>query len=407
LPKVSVVIPLYNSDFYIKGAVKSVINQDMDDYELILVSDGSTGKESEILSEFEGKFQFIEIPHGGIANAWNTGFREATGEYFTWFGADDRHFPNSFKVMSDFLDKNKDIGMVYSDIVSVDGIDLGYERTDKLGWQDIFTKLDNVHHCIIDRLSNKKVVIYGAGTIAKYINYHIGDSLDIQGIVDRDSKLRLTKFDDKFKILPPENLRDLDFDSILVTVLDRKNEILDYLKELLDKSVLPKIIFFDEVLKSPEKINLDDPVDLVQYQDLFSNIDQFSYIKDGYRVRCSTLRRMDFSDDLLLRSNIVSQIFIYRREVRDVIGEYDTSFDIAMDYDYWLRLSERFKIKHIPGILGIVNSSENSFHIREREKTSRELEYLMEKTLKRKGMKKKWTLIDRMFQFESEDYSSK
>lgn len=407
MPKVSVVIPLYNSDFYIKGAVKSVINQDMDDYELILVSDGSTGKESEILSEFEGKFQFIEIPHGGIANAWNTGFREATGEYFTWFGADDRHFPNSFKVMSDFLDKNKDIGMVYSDIVSVDGIDLGYERTDKLGWQDIFTKLDNVHHCIIDRLSNKKVVIYGAGTIAKYINYHIGDSLDIQGIVDRDSKLRLTKFDDKFKILPPENLRDLDFDSILVTVLDRKNEILDYLKELLDKSVLPKIIFFDEVLKSPEKINLDDPVDLVQYQDLFSNIDQFSYIKDGYRVRCSTLRRMDFSDDLLLRSNIVSQIFIYRREVRDVIGEYDTSFDIAMDYDYWLRLSERFKIKHIPGILGIVNSSENSFHIREREKTSRELEYLMEKTLKRKGMKKKWTLIDRMFQFESEDYSSK
>lgn len=405
MPKISAVIPLYKSDFYIKGAVESILNQDMDDYEIILVSDGSPGRERKILSEYEGRFRFIEIPHGGIANAWNVGFRAAKGEYFTWFGADDRHFSNSFRIMSKFLDENKDVGMVYADIVIVTGKSELFEKKGRLGWQEIFTRLDKVRENIIERFKGKKIVIYGAGTASKYIYYHIEEELNIQAIVDWNTKLHNTKFEDKIPLYPPEYLKKLDYDYILVTAIDRKTEILNYLKGLLEESELGKILFFEDILKLPVKINTDKPVNLIQYQDLFSKVDQFKYTYSTNEIKCITSRRPEFTAEELLKRNFLSPIFIYRSSVLDIIGEYDPSYEIVMDFDYWLRISENFQIMHIPEVLGIVNANDDSFHIKNRDKTCQELEVLMERALKRRGIDRKWNLINRVFHFDGVNYS--
>jgi len=402
MTKISAVIPLYKSDFYIKGAVESVLNQDMDDYELILVSDGSPGREREILTEYEGRFRFIEIPHGGIANAWNVGFRAAKGEYFTWFGADDRHFPNSFRIMSQCLDENKDVGMVYPDVVRVRGADIYSDESNLMSWQGIFTWFDKFRGEIIDKLKGKKVVIYGAGTVAKYVYYQIKNRVNIQAVIDRDTRLHFSKFEDEIDILPLESLGSLGFDCILITPLKRKDEISGILENYIGETGLKKAIFFDDLLKpSSPRLCLEEPVNLLHLQEVFNRVDELTFKYDSTHVDCRVWRKSEFSMEELLRRNFMTTIFMYRREVRDVIGEYDTSYEIVMDYDYWLRISEKFKVLHIPELLGIVYIGEDCYHRRMWDTGTRELQKLMTKTLKRRGLKRSWHLIGHEFHFSS------
>lgn len=97
MPKISVIIPVYNAEAYISRAVKSVLTQTLGDVEVIAVNDGSTDQSRAILEQMaqtDERLKTISIPNGGVSNARQIGIENATGEYVIHCDADDFMEPN-------------------------------------------------------------------------------------------------------------------------------------------------------------------------------------------------------------------------------------------------------------------------------------------------------------------------
>ncbi|NLN05510.1 MAG: glycosyltransferase [Clostridiaceae bacterium] len=89
---VSVIVPVYNTEKYLKKCIDSILNQTYKDIELILVDDGSTDKSLEILREYEkqdNRVVVITQENKGVSEARNTGLEAATGRYIGFFDSDD------------------------------------------------------------------------------------------------------------------------------------------------------------------------------------------------------------------------------------------------------------------------------------------------------------------------------
>ena len=92
-PKVSVIIPVYNSEKYIARCLDSVIEQTYKNIEIIIINDGSKDKSKEILDEYEKKYpniiRHIEQENKGVAKTRNYGIKIANGNYITFIDNDD------------------------------------------------------------------------------------------------------------------------------------------------------------------------------------------------------------------------------------------------------------------------------------------------------------------------------
>ena len=89
---VSIIIPVYNVEKYLRNCIDSVINQVYSDYEVILVNDGSTDNSLAICKEYGSKYskiKCIEQENKGLASARNTGIKAASGEYIFFLDSDD------------------------------------------------------------------------------------------------------------------------------------------------------------------------------------------------------------------------------------------------------------------------------------------------------------------------------
>lgn len=86
----SVVIPLYNKQHYIRKAIQSVLNQTLDDFEILVVNDGSTdGSLEEAMKVESDRVRIIDQPNQGVSVARNTGIQQAGGQYIAFLDADD------------------------------------------------------------------------------------------------------------------------------------------------------------------------------------------------------------------------------------------------------------------------------------------------------------------------------
>lgn len=102
----SVVIPLYNKEHYIVNTIQSVLNQTYQDYELIVVDDGSKDNSYEVAKSVQSeRINLIHQENQGVAVARNTGVVNAKGEYVAFLDADDCWYPNYLQVLSDLIDK--------------------------------------------------------------------------------------------------------------------------------------------------------------------------------------------------------------------------------------------------------------------------------------------------------------
>ena len=92
MPKVSVIVPVYNVEKYITRCLTSLINQTLDDLEIILVNDGSTDNSVAIIREYKRQHDniiLVEKENGGLSSARNFGLVYATGEYIAFLDSDD------------------------------------------------------------------------------------------------------------------------------------------------------------------------------------------------------------------------------------------------------------------------------------------------------------------------------
>lgn len=93
MPHVSIVIPTYNHERYLKEAIDSALNQTYRDIEVIVVDDGSTDSTPEICKGYEEAIKYIHKPNGGPASALNTGIQNMKGLWFKWLSSDDVLLP--------------------------------------------------------------------------------------------------------------------------------------------------------------------------------------------------------------------------------------------------------------------------------------------------------------------------
>ena len=120
MPKVSVIIPVYNCERFIGAAIESVLHQTFKDYELIVVDDGSTDKTSKFVDTYKDRLKYLTQSNSGQASARNLGFRCSSGEYLAFLDADDLWYPNMLETEVMALDENPKSGLVYSDLDIID-----------------------------------------------------------------------------------------------------------------------------------------------------------------------------------------------------------------------------------------------------------------------------------------------
>jgi glycosyltransferase involved in cell wall biosynthesis len=113
-PHVSVIIPTYNSALYLLQAIDSVLAQTYQDFEIIVVNDGSTDATAQVLTRYSDRVCTIHQVNKGLAGARNTGIQNARGEYLAFLDADDVFLPHKLAVQVDYLDQHADVGVVYS-----------------------------------------------------------------------------------------------------------------------------------------------------------------------------------------------------------------------------------------------------------------------------------------------------
>ncbi len=92
MPKVSIIVPIYNSEMHLSRCIDSILAQTYTDFELILINDGSTDKSGEISDYYATKDKRIIVIHkesGGTSSARNSGLTIAKGEYITFVDSDD------------------------------------------------------------------------------------------------------------------------------------------------------------------------------------------------------------------------------------------------------------------------------------------------------------------------------
>jgi len=115
MPFFSVIIPLYNKENYIENTLKSVLSQTLDDYEIIIVNDGSTDKGPEIVKNIrDSRIRIIDQQNQGVSAARNKGIENSNGTLIAFLDADDYWFPNHLKELSDLHTGFPDCGIYCS-----------------------------------------------------------------------------------------------------------------------------------------------------------------------------------------------------------------------------------------------------------------------------------------------------
>lgn len=105
MPKISVIIPVYNGEGYIERCIDSVINQTYGDTEIIVINDGSTDDTENILKKYSN-IVLVNKKNEGVSRARNTGLSLATGDYVYFCDADDYLEKDAFEVLINEYDEN-------------------------------------------------------------------------------------------------------------------------------------------------------------------------------------------------------------------------------------------------------------------------------------------------------------
>jgi Glycosyl transferase family 2 len=189
---VSVIIPVYKVEKYIHATVTSVLQQTYENFELLVVDDGSPDRSIEICQQFKNpKIKIISQKNQGVAAARNTGIRNASGDYLAFLDADDLWLSDKLEKHVEHLDNCPHVGVSFSRSAFIDemGEPLGIYQMSKL--KDI-TPLDLLCRTPI-----------GNGSVP-VIRQEVFDSIEFQQTFN--NKTQESYFDNDSKLHPSEDV---------------------------------------------------------------------------------------------------------------------------------------------------------------------------------------------------------
>ncbi|MBI5874104.1 MAG: glycosyltransferase [Candidatus Omnitrophica bacterium] len=123
MPNVSIITPVFNGAKFLDKTIASVFSQTYEDYELIIVDDGSTDNARSIaegyVRRFPDKIRYIYQANGGHAKARNTGLKEARGQFIAFLDADDLWLPSRLEEEVRVLESDPSVGLVHANTVRI------------------------------------------------------------------------------------------------------------------------------------------------------------------------------------------------------------------------------------------------------------------------------------------------
>jgi glycosyltransferase involved in cell wall biosynthesis len=116
-PRVSIIIATYNFGRFLAETLENVFRQTLQDWELVIVDDGSTDNTREIVNRYlsDKRVRYVFQRNRGLASARNTGIRASSGEYVQFLDADDLIHTKKLEMQSRYFDHQKDVDVVFSD----------------------------------------------------------------------------------------------------------------------------------------------------------------------------------------------------------------------------------------------------------------------------------------------------
>ena len=121
---ISIVLPSYNGEKYIRQSIESVLRQTYLDWELIIVNDCSTDSTGSIAEEYQKKDSRIRVIHNSnnkkLPRSLNIGFEDAKGEFFTWTSDDNAFAKNALERMLFVIRQDSQIDLVFSNYTVID-----------------------------------------------------------------------------------------------------------------------------------------------------------------------------------------------------------------------------------------------------------------------------------------------
>ena len=121
MPLVSVVIPVYNGERFLRESLESVFAQTFQDYEIVCVDDGSTDGSCALLKQYGGRVKLIQQANAGQSAARNAGVQEATGAFVAFLDQDDRWYPSKLAQQVAVLNAEPDVALVHCNYDRMDG----------------------------------------------------------------------------------------------------------------------------------------------------------------------------------------------------------------------------------------------------------------------------------------------
>ena len=254
--KISIIMPVYNREAYVKKSIQSVINQSFKDWEFIIIDDGSKDNSLSICKSFkDDRIRVISVENGGASKARNIGLDCAKGEYITFLDSDDYVSPdyleNLYKPEYDFIisgvNKIKDSGEVFFSVAP---------------WQNDYLKMSEIAKTFYKEQLETGIFGYVAGKLFRR-NIVVSDDIKFDHTInlaeDYDfylkiyNKIKGIYFTDYIGYFYLENVQGMP-----MTVADSK---IDFLKQILIQQKAKKLL---------EKYNAFDETDEDIFQSLVS-----------------------------------------------------------------------------------------------------------------------------------------
>ena len=179
--KITVIVAIYNIEKYLENCIKSIINQNYKDLQILLIDDGSTDGSGEICDKYARLDKRIEVIHkknGGLADARNLGMSLAKGKYISFLDGDDYIYPTFYINLYDLIEKYS-ADIAECDFIRINEDDLKnaeeiiYIENEKLTIEEsIITKKEAVNELFGTKLKPyvKKVVVWNKLYNAKVLN---------------------------------------------------------------------------------------------------------------------------------------------------------------------------------------------------------------------------------------------
>lgn len=119
-PLVSIITPCFNSARFLEQTIESVLTQDYEPIEYIVIDGGSTDGSLDILKKYGARLQWVSERDSGQSEAINKGFRRARGAIRSWVNADDLLTPGAVRTVAGYFQAHPDVHFLYGDVEAID-----------------------------------------------------------------------------------------------------------------------------------------------------------------------------------------------------------------------------------------------------------------------------------------------